>query len=204
MSAHSVLTIRLVGGHPALDLLNTVDPGRDGEDRDVLKSFGEGTAWAMRVGVLPAADGERLLELGRASSALADRAHADLLRAREALRAVIRAEVEGRRVDPATAHGVERAVAAALAHRRFSVAEAPFGWQWRPDDLDTVQHRVMLSAAELLANPARRAARVCAGPDCGWYFLDTSKAGNRRWCSDAGCGGAARVRRLRERRTAER
>lgn len=201
MSTHSVLTIRLVGGHPALDLLNTVDPDRHGEDRDVLRSFRDDATWAMRVGVLPAADGERLLELGRRSAIRTDQAHEDLLVAREALRVIIRAEVERTRVDPAAAGDFERAVAAALAYQRFSVAEAPFGWHWLPGDLDAVQHRVILSAADLLADTARRPVSVCAGPDCDWYFLDTSKSGSRRWCSDAGCGTASRVRRLRHRRT---
>jgi predicted RNA-binding Zn ribbon-like protein len=202
MSAHSVLTIRLVGGHPALDLLNTVDPDRTGEDRDVLRSFRDDATWAMRVGVLPAADGQPLLELGGRSAMRAGQAHADLLIAREALRAIIRAEVESAPVDPLAADRFERAVAAALAYRRFSVAAAPFGWNWLASDLDTVQHRVILSAADLLADRARRAVSVCAGQDCDWYFLDTSKSGNRRWCSDAGCGTASRVRRLRHRRTA--
>ena len=201
MSAHSVLTIRLVGGHPALDLLNTVDPDQPGEDQDVLRSFRDDATWAMRVGVLPAADGERLLELGGRAAMRAEQAHADLLVAREALRAIIRADVESNLVDPAAAGGFERALAAALANRRFSVAEAPFGWRWLPGDLDTVQHRVILSAADLLADTERRAVSVCAGPDCDWYFLDTSKSGNRRWCSDAGCGTASRVRRLRRRRS---
>ena len=204
MDAHSVLTIRLVGGHPALDLLNTVDPDRIGDDRDVLRSFHDDVTWAMRIGILPRSDGERLFDLGKRSPMLAGQAHADLLEAREALRAIVRAEVESTPVDSAAAHPFERSVAAALAYRRFSVADAPFGWRWLPDDLDAVQHRVILSAADLFADTARRAVSVCAGPDCDWYFLDTSKSGNRRWCSDAGCGTASRVRNLRHRRAAER
>ncbi len=133
----------------------------------------------------------------------AEHAHAELLTLREALRAILRAEVENIPIGPVAASAFERAVAAAFACRNFSAAEAPFGWRWLPDDLAAVQHRVILSAADLLADTTRRPVSVCAGPDCDWYFLDTSKSGNRRWCSDAGCGTASRVRRLRHRRTAE-
>jgi predicted RNA-binding Zn ribbon-like protein len=203
MRAHSVQTIRLVGGHPALDLLNTVDLDRPPEDRDVLRSFQDDALWAVRVGVLSACDCEHLLDLAQRSRKLAQQAHADLLAARETLRAVLLAEGESASVDRPAADQFERAVAASLANRRFSVAEAPFGWAWLADDLNAVQHRVILSAADLLADTARRPIKICAGPDCDWFFLDTSKAGNRHWCSDAGCGTASRVRRLRQRRAAD-
>jgi predicted RNA-binding Zn ribbon-like protein len=203
MSVHSVLTIRLVGGHPALDLLNTVDLDRPCEDRDVLRSFRDDAMWAVRVGVLSERDRERLLQLAEQSEGPAQQAHADLLAVREALRAILLAQGESASVDWTAADHFERAVAAAIASRRFSVAEAPFGWGWLPDDLDAVQHRVVLSAADLLVDTARRPVKICEGPDCDWFFLDNSKSRNRRWCSDAGCGTASRVRRLRTRQAAE-
>ena len=203
MSAHSVLSIRLVGGHSALDLLNTVDLDRPSEDQDVLRCFRDDVAWAMRIGLMSSVDGEILLALGDRAPLRAKQAHVELLRAREALRAVVQAEVEGAAVDPVAAKDFEQAVAAALAHRRFSMSDAPRGWRWLADDIDAVQHRAILSAADLLADPARRPIRVCAGPDCDWLFLDTSRSGKRRWCSDAGCGTASRVRRLRRKRAAE-
>jgi predicted RNA-binding Zn ribbon-like protein len=43
----------------------------------------------------------------------------------------------------------------------------------------------------------RRGVRECPGPNCGWLFLDTSKAGRRRWCSDESCGSRSRVKRFR-------
>jgi predicted RNA-binding Zn ribbon-like protein len=44
--------------------------------------------------------------------------------------------------------------------------------------------------------------RVCAGPRCGWLFIDRSKAGRRRWCDMATCGNAAKGRRNYQRRRA--
>jgi predicted RNA-binding Zn ribbon-like protein len=203
MSAHSVLTIRLVGGHPALDLLNTVDLDRPPKDQDVLRCFRDDTFWAVRVGLLSSSDREFLLDMGERSPSRARQAHVELLHAREALRLVVRAEVDGAAVNPVAAKDFEQAVAAALAHRRFSIFGSPPGWRWLADDIDAVQHRAILGAADLLADPARRPITVCAGTDCDWFFLDTSRSGKRRWCSDAGCGTASRVRRLRRKRAAE-
>ena len=38
--------------------------------------------------------------------------------------------------------------------------------------------------------------RLCQGPNCSWLFIDSSKAGRRRWCDRAVCGNAAKSRRF--------
>lgn len=77
-----------------------------------------------------------------------------------------------------------------------------FAWRWSGDSLDAVAHRVALAAAELLVQRAdRRRVRECPGPNCGWLFIDTSRGGQRRWCSDESCGTPARVRRFRAKET---
>ncbi|MFC5789509.1 CGNR zinc finger domain-containing protein [Agromyces tardus] len=43
--------------------------------------------------------------------------------------------------------------------------------------------------------------RVCDG-DCGLLYLDTSRAGSRRWCSMQRCGNRAKVRAHRARKSA--
>jgi predicted RNA-binding Zn ribbon-like protein len=47
---------------------------------------------------------------------------------------------------------------------------------------------------QLLARDATR-VRHCAGPGCVLHFYDTSKRGDRRWCSMAGCGNRAKAAR---------
>jgi predicted RNA-binding Zn ribbon-like protein len=46
--------------------------------------------------------------------------------------------------------------------------------------------------------------RICHGPNCSWIFIDSSKAGRRRWCDMGVCGNDAKSRRfharLRQRR----
>ena len=48
--------------------------------------------------------------------------------------------------------------------------------------------------------------RMCQGTNCSWLFIDTSKAGRRRWCDMAVCGNTAKARRFlsRKRRRAAR
>ncbi len=54
---------------------------------------------------------------------------------------------------------------------------------------------VLWSAADLLVGGQLRRVQRCANPECGWLFLDTSKSGNRRWCSMSACGNRAKAHR---------
>jgi predicted RNA-binding Zn ribbon-like protein len=47
---------------------------------------------------------------------------------------------------------------------------------------------------QVLPHPPKK-LKLCDGPNCSWLFLDTSKAGRRRWCDMADCGNAAKSRR---------
>ena len=65
--------------------------------------------------------------------------------------------------------------------------------------LDYLTHALTLHAVRLLEDVPRSRLRICAGPQCGWFYLDTSKAGRRRWCDMATCGNAEKTRRHRTR-----
>ena len=54
---------------------------------------------------------------------------------------------------------------------------------------------VLWTAGDLLAGPRLGRVRRCANPECGWLFLDDSRAGKRRWCSMSACGNRAKARR---------
>ncbi|HSN17394.1 MAG TPA: ABATE domain-containing protein [Gammaproteobacteria bacterium] len=76
--------------------------------------------------------------------------------------------------------------------------------------------RLTGSASALLVSLAREAVqlfgsdmadlvRKCESPVCALYFVDTSRKGDRRWCSMSGCGNKAKVAefRRRQRRSAK-
>ena len=53
---------------------------------------------------------------------------------------------------------------------------------------------VLWSAGDLLTGGQLDRVKRCANPDCGWLFLDDSRAGRRRWCSMQSCGNRAKAR----------
>jgi predicted RNA-binding Zn ribbon-like protein len=178
--------VELVGGHPAVDLVNTVAWRGDARRRnDRLTSDADVVTWAARTGVLPAGT----LHADAGSTAVLD----VLVPFREALHAVL---LDGG--DPAARAAVHRAIAAAVA--RADTPEGP-RWQWdiaRPALAD-LPALAALRAAELLTSRDMGAIRVCADDTCGWLFVDRSRNRSRRWCSSADCGNRARARRHAQR-----
>jgi predicted RNA-binding Zn ribbon-like protein len=81
-----------------------------------------------------------------------------------------------------------------------------FGWTWQGNGSEAGSSQpgailwpLLREAAELLVtgDPAR--IRQCQGAGCRRLFLDTSKAGRRRWCNMQTCGNRAKARRHAER-----
>jgi predicted RNA-binding Zn ribbon-like protein len=71
------------------------------------------------------------------------------------------------------------------------------------DEHGTLVHTAADPVGAVLADIARDAltlatslelqrVRACAGPACAAWFLDTSRPGNRRWCSMDTCGNQAK------------
>lgn len=74
---------------------------------------------------------------------------------------------------------------------------AAFQLAWQSSDLDLSLPcwPIVYSASQLLASNRLDRVRQCAGDDCGWLFLDTSRNHSRRWCDMADCGNRAKARR---------
>jgi predicted RNA-binding Zn ribbon-like protein len=60
--------------------------------------------------------------------------------------------------------------------------------------------RIARDAIEVLAGSSAARVRECAAPDCAFLFVDTSRAGRRRWCAMDRCGNREHVRTHRRRR----
>ena len=199
MSDKTIQTVRLVGGHPALDLVNTVDARRGRWGPDLLIAYADAISWASRTGLIDPEEADGLTAKAD-DGAAAERALRRLVDVREKLYVVLLAEAENRSASGDDSAKLADMVQEAWTHRRLSVADdGRFGWEWRDETLGAILHRVVFAAAELLTDRERRPIKVCEGPNCGWLFLDQSRTGRRRWCSDESCGSHSRVRRHRAR-----
>jgi predicted RNA-binding Zn ribbon-like protein len=184
----SIADLQHVAGNLALDFVNTVED-RLGPDReDFLTGPAELAEWGALAGVLG--------DHARASEPRAELEAA--MELREHLTAIFEAQIAGRPAGRRDLDALAQAVAAADTEGTLERGEdGLLGWCWDPAALASVRHRVAKAAYELLSGPAASRIGECAGPGCGWFFLDSTKRGNRRWCSMRDCGQEAKSARRR-------
>jgi len=127
---------------------------------------------------------------GLGQAPLSEATRARLVQAREAVRRHVAGEAAG--------HGPAaeqlNAVLARGALVRALTEQGPVTRVVVDDPADLPAWTAVEDYLGLLArNPSR--IRRCAGHACVLHFYDTSKRGDRRWCSMAGCGNRAKAAR---------
>jgi predicted RNA-binding Zn ribbon-like protein len=180
--------MRLDGGHPAIDLVNTVYGQVHGPvEADVLAVPEDLVTFARRIGMAGGATpaGAPALRSAR--------------RLRDALDAVLEARLAGAAPPDGPRAVVESAVRDALAAARLAPHGDALAWAWPDDDAHAPVHRLAHAAAGLLTSEADL-ARLHRCAACRWFFLDRSRGAGRRWCSMEDCGTEAKKRRYIERR----
>jgi predicted RNA-binding Zn ribbon-like protein len=195
----SIADLPFVAGHAALDFVNTAE-GRGGPGAgEALNTPADLAAWGQRYGILMAARADTDAVDGPDVAAELARA----LSARELLYTVFLSRVAGQ---PVPGESLSRlAGLAAQAYGAGTLCPAGDGsvrWTWPPGELASVRHVAVTSALDLLRDVADGRLKQCLGDNCGWLFHDTTKRGNRRWCSMSECGQDAKDERRRARRRA--
>ena len=179
-----------LGGHPALDFLNTrmrVDQGIV----DLLESDADVLAWLKQAGLPSPAAGVKARPRSLLRSAQ---------RLREGIRSLVEKRKAGRRGDPSILNSF---LAAGPSCRRL-VWKAP-----RSLRIDTVRRQdtpasilapVAEAAADLLTTADFNLIKRCEGETCVLWFSDQTKSHKRRWCSMETCGNRRKVAAYRKRR----
>jgi predicted RNA-binding Zn ribbon-like protein len=195
----------LCGGHPALDLVNTLDNRfRDSDPLELLRDYTallrfteqSGLASAAQVGVLRRRVGK--LEAEQALNAARE--------LREAAASSLYASVEGFTFPPPDVRLLERYFQTARTHQELvwtPTSDArKFVWEWGSSqaEADLPVWMLSLEACALLTSDKMSRLRSCQSGTCRWLFLDTSKNHTRRWCDMKICGNRMKARRFQARR----
>ena len=191
MKPITVATLKLLGGHWALDFTNTINSRGVPFGPDLLQCYEDLIDWGLRVGVL---DGPEAAVLRRVP---APRGKAALARAKSLREAIYRIMAAPLAAAADDLDLLQREAGAAQQARLLEVDGDHYAWRWRSGDPDSVTTRIALAATDLLTGPALARVHVCPGDACAWLFLDKSRSGRRIWCSEEGCGTRNRVRRWR-------
>jgi predicted RNA-binding Zn ribbon-like protein len=198
-SAPDPTQLKLIGGRPCLDFVNTVGSrmSQTGESYEWLTSYEGLLVWCRHAGVL---SGDAVAALLESAESQADEAAAVLARAqalREALYRIFVAVAADGDPAPADLAILNAALAATLNRRRLVRTAAGFGWTWAdpPGALDAMLGPLAESAAAVLTSADVARVRQCGDDECAWMFMDTSRNHSRRWCDMEDCGNRAKARR---------
>lgn len=192
---------KVIGGNAALDFVNTVDKWT-GEPVDRLGDALVLARWAEAAGLLYDDDMKRVAkEIARDPKGAA-KFYKDAARLRAALWRIFHAVGNGNDVDDNDLALIDDWKARAARHCR--IARDGDGFRRRCTEaapaLERAARLIVEAAEELLLEGRLDRLHVCGGESCEWMFLDTSKNGQRRWCSMATCGNDAKVKKHRMRK----
>jgi predicted RNA-binding Zn ribbon-like protein len=199
-----IASLRIVGGDPAVDFVNTLDGVPDRPPTfDTLQNYGDLVAWARHAGLLHDRHATRLAKEARRRPADARAAHRRALELRDALDRVLVALALERRLPAAPLELITSFAGEALTHGQLRWTRASFELRWDdPADLDRITWLVAYAATQLLTSARLDRVKRCAA--CRWVFIDTSKNRSRRWCDMEVCGTHEKARRYVARRAAAR
>ena len=184
------------GGHTALDLVNTLDERPSEAPIENLATYPDLTRFALLAGLIDRRTAASLQQYGDSGSSVAKRARElrehlhDVLAAAHSRRQARQSDLDALSVAIQSAHAARTLVASpspGLADRRWSPAHTR----------EIPLHACALAIERLLVDEDRKRIRKCGASDCDVYYLDTSKAHRRQWCSMKGCGNREKQRRWR-------
>ena len=200
-------TMRLIGGDPSIDFVNTVGGRVSGARavRDKLHDYSDLVAWARHAGIVRDPLARRLQQLAGERPAEAARAFKRAVELREALYRVLRSLMVRRRPETADLEALSRELAATRSRERLVAGTQGLRWEAPgvEERLESVLEPIGRAASALLTSGELPRLRQCAGEGCGWLFLDHSRNHSRQWCTMEDCGNLSKVRRFRERQRRE-
>jgi predicted RNA-binding Zn ribbon-like protein len=185
------------GGHPALDLVNTLDERLSSAPIERLVTYGDLVCFAKQAGMVDASISSRLRGL---SGPKCQRIASRVRHLREHLHAILAAAWSDGILPSDALNAISKAVCDAHAARSLAPAESTglvsFKWTAAADPAIPL-HACALAVENLLIEANRDRIRKCDASDCDVYFIDTSKAHRRQWCSMQNCGNREKQRRWR-------
>ncbi len=120
---------------------------------------------------------------------------------RDSLRSTFEAMALRARINPSWVHPINQILQLTDGHdelQELIPADRAAG-RWalqfvaREQRLEWLLAAIARSAAEIISEGPDAPVRICANPQCGLFFYDTSRTAKRRWCSMAVCGNRHKV-----------
>jgi predicted RNA-binding Zn ribbon-like protein len=186
---------KLHAGHPALELVNTLDSRFSGNPKELLPTYKDLVRLAEQLPLLTAEQAKRLART--VDQKEGQRVLASIVELREALAAVLYGRMDGARPVASNLQTLEQHFHAAGLHRSLAAGKTHLVWSWSEVErqAEIPLWKLAQAASDLLVSSDAELIKDCGDPTCRWLFLDTSKNHTRRWCDMKTCGNRMKARR---------
>jgi predicted RNA-binding Zn ribbon-like protein len=187
----------LIGGHPALDLVNTLDwRYRDSGTEELLRNYWDVVRFTEQSGMIGPGDARRLLR--GAQEHKAEKVAAAVRTLREATAEVLYAVVEGNNPAASSVRMLEACFNEASGQQQLRWEGPKLEWKLPQSPAPAMPYWLLsLSVAQFMTSDQMQLLRACGSPECRWLFVDTSKNHTRRWCDMKICGNRMKARRFK-------
>ena len=200
---------KFIGGRLCLDFVNSVGERKELEEKpypeniivkDKLENFNDFITWGREIGIITEAERKYLLKLSSSEKKETEITFKKAIELRESLFKIIYDVINNKEPHEKMILTLNREYSVANENRMLVYMNNKIEWQFSKDPLkpDYLIWVIAESAVKLLSSDLISRVKICAGDDCGWLFLDTSKNKSRHWCDMKDCGNVAKVRRFRK------
>jgi predicted RNA-binding Zn ribbon-like protein len=199
VSSAAAKPFKLHAGHPALELVNTLDLRFSPTPEELLPAYRDLLRFAAQLRLITA---EQARKLERAVDEKdARRIVASTVELREALAAVLYGWIDGGKPSVGQVKILEKYFQEAALHRSLRADKSHLVWSWTraEQQAEIPLWKLAQAASDLLASSDAELVKDCGDPTCRWLFLDLSKNHTRRWCDMKTCGNRMKARRFQAR-----
>jgi predicted RNA-binding Zn ribbon-like protein len=188
----------LIGGHPALDLVNTLDwRFRASGAEELLSDYRDLVRFVEQSRMMSAGDARRLVR--NVPDGKGARVLAIVREVREAAAAVLYSALDGKNPPAAATCLLEKCANDARQHEELRWDDSKMVWELPQSPAPAALPLWLLSRsiAEFVTSDQMDLLRQCGNEECRWVFADTSKNRMRRWCDMKICGNRMKARRFK-------
>jgi predicted RNA-binding Zn ribbon-like protein len=186
---------KLLAGHPALELVNTLDLRFSTDAEDLVPTYGDVLRLTTQLQLLTEQQARKLARSVDAQDA--QRVLAGTVEVREALASVFYGRIEGGKPPARQLEILEKHFHTAAQHLSLKAGESHLIWSWSSAEQypEIPLWKLAQAASDLLVSSDAELVKDCGDPTCRWLFLDVSKNHTRRWCDMKTCGNRMKARR---------
>lgn len=185
-----------VGGHPALDFVNTVIGNDKNRERSRIGDWDHFQSWAIASNMFRVDHVKRLDTVSESSncSSILEAIHYLRETAYSMLSSIASGGV------PSGEHRacIEAHIKVAVDNGVLNYSDNMYEWVVAVDHPNWLIDTLALSMENLLRSEDFRKLRECGR--CSWFFLDTGRGKGRKWCDMSTCGNRYKSESFRNRR----